>query len=577
MRLGKQETIVTDVLVIGSGIAGLRAAIEARRYGLEVLVVDKAVIALNNNSRWAGGGIKTSLPGIMDMSYTKMFKHPEEFFRELVEHGEFLSDQRLAELLTFESPGRILELQEFGVEHFNQLYYKVPYPHGTGLVVPVARYMLKMGVKTRRQTMVSGFLLEGGRVVGAAGFDVMSGNFIVFQAKAIILATGGGGEIFARNDTTVTTTGDGFAMAFRAGARLRDMEISQFEPYVQAEDGLPMLDRHECTAEFYGVLRNRLGEEFLSKYVPRKGQEESRFDEEFGIHVPDIREKISRAMAFEVRAGLGDRGAVLFDLTKVPADKWESDLASVYTKKVLLREFDVEKEPVHVYPGCICNLGGVEINETCATNIPGLYAAGEVTGGIHGASRFGGQALTDCIVFGARAGKYAAIFAKEGDLVQPSRGEVEAKRDCMEGFFKGASTSTYQASNLKKEIKKVMWEKVGILREGAGLAEAVKNLEGMREEKVPALACRNKRELREALEAINMCTLSELVARSALYREDSRGAGHYRLDYPERDDAKWLVNIFVQNQAGQVKIWTEPVRITRLTPEMVRKGEVVCR
>src|SRR5665811_1260257 len=222
------------------------------------------------------------------------------------------------------------------------------------------------------------------------------------RAKAVILATGGAGEIYERNDTTAVTTGDGYMLGFKAGVEFRDMEIVQFEPYVQAEPGLPEMDRHECEAEFFGILRNSQGHEFLQDYLPPQKDKVDSFEKQFGMPLTDIRERVARAMVSEVHHGRGDQGAVVFDLTGVPEEKWQADIASQYTRAVLMRGFDPGKTPIHVLPGAICTLGGIAIDAHCRTGVSGLFAAGEVAGGVHGAARLGGDALVETIVFGAR-------------------------------------------------------------------------------------------------------------------------------------------------------------------------------
>jgi succinate dehydrogenase/fumarate reductase flavoprotein subunit len=563
----KDKKIETDVLIIGSGLAGIRAAIEAKRYGVDVLLLDKSVIALNNSSAFSGGCFKVALPGLLDAMgrYIKIYDGPEEHFKHMVEYGGFLNNQDLAETLCVEGPSRVLELQEFGVAHWNDFNLAVPYPHGKGYMVPLRDYAKKVGVRVRSRSVVTDLTKKGGRVTGAVGFDAYSGDFLIFKAKSVILATGGGGEIYKRNDTPYTITGDGFAMAHRAGAKLINMEITMFEPYVQAEPGLPMMDRHECEAEFYGILRNKDGEDFLPKYISLKGQPDDRFDLAYGAWVPDIREIISRAMAMEVNEGRGDQGAVLFDLKEVPDEKWDADLASRYTRDVLLRGFKIKERPIHVFPGCICFLGGIEIDPDCRTNLDGFFAAGEITGGVHGGRRLGGNALTDCIVFGTRAGKSAARYALRNDLPQDSPEQVKGKKEMLLEIMKRPPEPAASPDALQERIKSLMFDHVGILRKGDGLSKALNELREMKEELLPNLSAKGLRELKKAVEVTNMVLTSEMVTRAALLREESRG-DHYRLDFPERDDRNWLKQITVKDKEGKIDLGTQPIPITRLRP-----------
>jgi fumarate reductase (CoM/CoB) subunit A len=566
-HLGKEKEIKTDVLIIGSGLAGLRAAIEARKYGLEVLVVDKAVTALNNSSAFSGGCFKTALPGILGAMgrYIGIPKTPEEHFKSTVEYGEFLNDQRLVEALSVEGPARVLELVDFGVEHWADLNLSIPFPHGKGYMKPLAKKIKEMGIKTYQRAFITDLVRKGEVIGGAVGFDVFQGHFLLFTAKSVVLATGGGGEIYKRNDTPYTITGDGFAVAYRAGLDLINMEITMFEPYVQAEPGLPMMDRHEAEAEFYGILKNRVGDDFLPRYIPLKGRPDERFDQAYGTWVPDIRERISRAMATEVSEGRGDQGAVLFDLSKVPDEKWDADLASRYVRDVLLRGFDYREKPVHVFPGSICFLGGVRITPECETNLEGLFAAGEVTGGVHGAARLGGNALTDCVVFGAKSGRSAATYAlKTKTLNLPSR-EIHDRRDELVAILGRPEIREAEPATLKEEIKSLMFDRVGILRDGKGLKTALDDLKRIRADLLPKVFARDMRQLKEAVELSNMVLVSEMVTKAALFREESRG-DHYRKDFPQKDDKKWLKHVVIRQRGDRMSIKTQPVTLTRMRP-----------
>lgn len=571
MSWRSDQIVDTDVLIIGSGGAGLRAAIEARRYGVKVIVIDKAVIGMNSNTRYSGGGLKAALPGILETRYTTIYSTPEEHFQAALLHGEYLNDQELIETLTLEAPARVLELQEFGVTTFRAMYYHVQYPHGTGLVAPQMAHAKKIGCSLRPGVVPTDLIIEGERVAGCVGFNIHTDKPVLMRAKAVILATGGAGEIYERNDTTVTTTGDGFSLAFAAGLQLRDMEIVQFEPYVQAEPGLPMLDRHECEAEFFGILRNKDGEEFLKKYLPPRQESVDSFEKQFGIPLTDIRERVSRAMMSEVHAGRGDNGAVLFDLTHVPPEVWDADIASRYTKSVLMRNgFDPTQKPIHVLPGAICNLGGVAINPHCETAIAGLYAAGEVTGGVHGAARLGGDALVETIVYGARAGKYAALYAMETQAPRAGESQLDDARKEWQRILGRPAEGSTAAEAIKDKIKKIMWDKVGPLRDGAGLQQALDELNRLAEDDAPRMYAPTIRRMRAVYEARSMLLTARLVVTAALARTESRGA-HYRLDYPYRDDRNWLRNIFVQRNGKDIKITTNPIRLLRHKPGPISK------
>jgi len=530
---------------------------------------------MNSNTRFSGGGLKAALPGILEDRYTTIFSTPEEHFYQALVHGEFLNDQELIETLAVEAPARVLELQEFGVEHFEALYYHVHYPHGTGLVEPLMAHARALGCTMRPGITPTDLLLDGDRVVGCIGFDVHTSRPLAISAKAVILATGGAGEIYERNDTTAGTTGDGLLLAFKAGAEFRDMEIVQFEPYVQAEPGLPQMDRHECEAEFFGILRNAHGEEFLQNYLPPRQNQVDSFEKQFGIPLTDIRERVARAMLSEVHEGRGDHGAVLFDLTGVSADKWSADIASEYTRAVLMRGFDPAKEPVHVLPGAICTLGGITIDAQCHTTVPGLFAAGEVTGGVHGAARLGGDALVETIVFGARAGKYAAVYAAETKRSAVSQSRQNAVMGEWDSVLERPPAESPTTDSVKTLLKRLMWTHAGPLRDEKGLRKALGQLDGL-DEQAGRLGARSLRGIRAAYEARSMLLVARMVLMSALARTESRGA-HYRLDHPYRDDVAWLGNIFLAPDGHRLSLNVRPTRFPRHRPSLVSKFGVEVR
>jgi len=554
MSLRNLQRMKTDVLVVGSGGAGLMAAIEARRCGLEVAVIDKVVLATNNNTRYSGGGLKAALPGILSDAYTKIFDTPSEHVREALIHGEFMNDQDLIETLCYDAPARILDLQELGVPHFGEIYLKIPYPHGTALVKPLLKRVKDAGCKTLAGIVCVDLLLtEDRNVVGMIGVNVYGNRILRINAKATILATGGAGELYKRNDTTANTTGDGFAIAYRAGAALRDMEFVQFEPYVQAEPGLPMMDRHECEAEFYGVLKNRDDKDFLEQYIESKTTTAAAFHEQYGYHLTDIRELVARAMATEVYEGRGDQGAVLFDLRHVDEDKWQADIASEYTRQVLLRGFDVKRRMLHVFPGVICNLGGICINVNGETGVPGLYAAGECTGGVHGAARLGGDALAETVVYGARVGRAAAQYARRAKRPKSSNeSEILGTLRNVLGA-NGGQGQRERIRKIKRQIQDLMWDRVSILRNEKDLQSASKRLSSIQDRLSNTVRVDTLRKLKEFLEARNMVTAASFITNAALRRKESRGA-HYRTDYPFRDDLRWFKNICIQrDEKGNVR------------------------
>jgi len=571
----KTKVFETDVLIIGTGAAGLRAAIEAKRYGADVLVVDKSLIGVNNNTVFAGGGLKAALPGILDETMAKGYDTPEDHIVDTIRYGAYLNNQRLVASLGLEAPGRLLELQAFGVEHFQnlRLHHDASAKYGGKLTKPMTATCKTMGVHLRPRTVIYDFVEEGGEIRGAVAFDCITGARLNIKTKTIVVATGGAGEVYLRNNTVSQATGEAYAMAFRVGAELIGMELVQIDPYILAEPGLPNWYVHPCKARFQAVLRNANGEPFLTKYLPLKGTLEDPFPVRYGVHPPDVRETISRAMYLEVLEGRGEKGAVMLDCTKVPEEEWLKDPADLHARKAILRGFDLQKKMVHMLPGAIHNLGGIRINERCETAVEGLYAAGECAGLVHGAGRLGGNALSDCLVFGAIAGRQAAECAAlhlddlGGDEL------FKEKEVLLDGIIK-EKEDLLIPREIKTNVKTIMWDSAGPVRWEDGLKKGLDDMRDLQENEMPKLHASSSRPLhmKEAIEAYHMAGVGEMILRSALLRRESRGGGHYRLDYQDEDNKNWLKNIVIKNVDGQMTLDTVPVEITRFQPSQ-NEGE----
>lgn len=566
MELKSGKAVETDVLVIGSGAAGLRAAIEARRMGAKVFLVDKALIGLNNNTAYAGGGFRAALPGILDSSVVKQYQSPEGHFRDTIEYGWYLNDQRLVQLLALEAPGRILELQDFGVEHFEALYrHGKPTRGGTGLTLPLARTCQRLGVKSSINFIVADLLLEQGRAVGALALDLFKKEIKVIKAKATVLATGGAGAIYERNNVSTVSTGEGYAMAYRAGAELIDMEFVLFDAYVLAEPQMPMWYIFPCQGRFLGILRNRLGEPILPKHLPLQGSIYDPFFKRYGKVPSDVREIIVRAMCLEVKQGRGDNGGVLFDCRHVPDEIWEVDEESRHFRHRMARGVDLKRDLIHVYPAAITFLGGIMIDENCQTAVPGLFAAGEAAGLLHGANRMGGNALSECIVFGAKAGQWAAEYALNSSSLPLSMNQGQEKMRFWREVAERNPSQEGDPAEIKRRIKSLTWQNLGPLRTKEDLQSALEELNHLQEKRLPRIFANTPGKMREAVEAVNMIQVAAAVAVSALARTESRGT-HYRLDCSEMDNKEWLKNIVVKNQGGKMAVETRPLRITRYWP-----------
>jgi len=556
------ETLRADVLVIGGGGAGLRAAIEAQRYGASTLLVDKSIAGWNNNTALAGGGVKGALAGILDESIEKQYRTPEEHFVDTVRYGEYLNDQHLVEILAVEAPARILEMAEFGVSDFHALCtLGNPAKGGAAITDGMNAARKALGGRTVHACVVIELLRAGGRIVGALGYRIIQRRFVQILAKTTILASGGSGELFERNYTVNTTTGDGYALAARAGAPLIDMEYVQFSPYVPADPALPMWYVMPCKARMLGVLRNVHGESFLERYLKPVGKEGEPFARRFGALPTDIRELIAWAICMEVHEGRGHEGGVFLDLTHVPDEVWEEDNPGRFDRHRLFHGFDFKK-PILVIPGAITHLGGVRIGETGETAVPGLYAAGEVAGGVHGARRRGGNAISECLVFGARAGKYAALEARRLPEAAAPQNADEALGVAQAYQLRSPAPQGYPKA-LRKRIKEAMWKHVGPLRDAPGLARARETLETIARDADDSMYASDAFELQWALEVRNMLDTGRLIIESASRRRESRG-DHHRLDFPEKGGPEWLVNVELRGDPERPDVELVPARMARL-------------
>lgn len=581
----------TDVLVIGTGLAGLRAAIEARRFGPRVLLIDKALIGINNNTALAGGGFKGALPGVLDTSVEKQYDTPDEHFRDTVEYGEFLSDQSLVETLALEAPGRILELREFDIPYFEALctygqrqpialadgsvhVEANPARGGQAVTKALVAACEMAGVKTIAGCVLLDLLQGPEGVAGALLYRIFGGQAIVCRAPSVVLATGGCGELFRVNYTTNVSTGDGYAVALRAGAELVGMEFTMFSPHTMMEPGLPMWYLLPCEARLHAVYRNGRGEPFLDNFLTRTGEKTPNFLKRYGELSSDIREVISRAIAIEIFEGRGDGDAIWLDFREVPDKLWEADLPSQYNLKCLIRDFDLKNRPIRISPGALTHLGGVGIDVWGRTGVRGLFASGEVTAPVHGARRRGGNAFTDCLVFGARSGRAAAEHARRSGTVPPpfDRDRV-SRRLAGIAEWRREPTATGDPVAIRQELQATMWRNAGPLRTKDRLEECLADLARLRDEHFPKAHANTPFEVKGLVELDYMLEVAEVIARCALFRSESRG-GHFRADFPKTDNEKWLCQSAYSYAGGRAP-GKRDVEVTRYPPPSanVRKRE----
>ncbi|MEE1129244.1 MAG: fumarate reductase (CoM/CoB) subunit TfrA [Methanobrevibacter sp.] len=536
----KIQTISSDVLIIGSGGAGSRAAIEVDEAGLKPLIVSK------------GLSFRSGCTGMAEGGYNAVFKAVdkddsiEAHIHDTLKGGSYLNDEKLVNILVKESPKRLIDLENYGAlfdrqesgeidqrpfggQSFRRTCYQGDRT-GAELLNALKEEIIKRDIECIEEVMITSLVCEGTQVIGACGFNLKDSSLIFFQAKATILASGGAGQLYPVTSNTFQKNGDGYAIAYRAGANLVDMEQIQFHPtgMVTPESKKGVLVTEAVRAEG-GKLINKDGERFMSKYAPEKMELATR----------DV---VARSIYQEIIEGRGtENGGVYLDISHLDDDYIEEKLETM----VLQFEnvgVDIKHEPIEVAPTAHHFMGGLKINTDASTSLDNLFGAGEVCGGVHGANRLGGNALADTQVFGKIAGESASKVAKESDF-KTNDEMVKEEASRIENLIK---KGTIKPQEFKNRIKNLMWEKVAIVREEKTLNEALKELLKMQKElKNLDVGEKNQynTELVTALEVINMVEICILTVKSAILRRESRGA-HFRSDYPESSD-EWKKSIII--------------------------------
>jgi fumarate reductase (CoM/CoB) subunit A len=514
----------SDVLVIGSGGAGLRAAIAARECDADVLLVSKSPLGYATCTMYAGGGF--AFAGGGDMT-------EEEHFRATMETGRHLNDEKLVRILCHEGREAVTELQRFGVQlqlrrtgaHTGP--FNPPLRGGASITDRLSHYARKIGVRVHEGVMIVELLTDGdGQVVGAVGFDVGRGELFRYQAGAIVLATGGAGALYQRNDNPSRITGDGYALAHRAGVHLIDMEFVQMYPLGIVEEGLPRTFIPVQWIDFC-PLTNTQGEQFLQAEMARQG-----FDRGWQVNLY-MRDLAARAIGLEIHESRGDQEAVLMDFSSIQPEHLAENRTLRFFVEKLFRGFPYWERPLHVAPLAHHVMGGVQINEYGASDVPGLFAAGEVAGGIHGANRRGGNALTDIIVFGRRTGWAAAEWARKAGIKEPDGRTVMQVTDRLRSFLASPSGEAAPVSELRQALWAITGQHLYVVRSATGLRTALEQLERI---KTSECAVRTPHDLMGLLEVMNLVQVGHLVSQAALNRCESVGA-HFRIDYPYQDTA----------------------------------------
>jgi succinate dehydrogenase / fumarate reductase flavoprotein subunit len=596
------ETLEYDVLIIGAGGAGLRAAIEASAAGVKVGLVCKSLLG-KAHTVMAEGGMAAALANVDDRDSWKVH------FADTMRGGQYINNWRMAELHAQEAPDRVRELEAWGAVFDRTPDGKIlqrnfgghRYPRlahvgdrtGLELIRTLQDHGIHQGIEVNMEHTMVTLLKNGDRVAGAFGYDRERGRFKIFRAKAIVLATGGIGRAYKISSNSWDCTGDGQSLAYHAGAELVDMEFVQFHPtgMIWPPSVMGMLVTEGVRGEG-GVLRNKDGRRFMFDDIPDNYKAQTADNEEEGWRYCAgdrnarrpaellTRDHVARCIMREVKAGRGSpHGGVFLDISwikeKIPnaAEHIKRKLPSMYHQFLQLANVDITKEPMEVGPTTHYIMGGVCVNSyTQMSTVPGLFAAGEVTAGLHGANRLGGNSLSDLIVFGKRAGEFAAKFAKEHGAGQVSDDQIEgAARVALEPFNRGASAggSAEGPYQVQYDLQEMMQNLVGIVRREEEMVRAVDGI-GKLLERAKHVAVHGHREFNPgwhtALDLKNLLTVSEAITRSAIERKESRG-GHFRDDFPNKDAASGRMNVVVRKNAdGTMQVRRQP--IPEMPPEL---------
>jgi succinate dehydrogenase / fumarate reductase flavoprotein subunit len=571
------EIFEYDVLVIGAGGAGLRAAIEASAAGVTVGLVCKSLLG-KAHTVMAEGGMAAAMGNVDDRDSWKVH------FADTMRGGQYVNNWRMAELHAKEAPARVQELEAWGAVFDRTKEGKISqrnfgghrYPRlahvgdrtGLEMIRTLQDHGIHQGITVHMEWTILTLLKDGNRVVGAFGYDRERGRFKIFKAKAVVIASGGLGRAFKITSNSWEGTGDGHSLAYHAGAELLDMEFIQFHPtgmiWPPSVQGILVT---ESVRGEGGVLRNKEGKRFMYDDIPDNYKNQTSTDPEEGWRYtqndknarrpPELltRDHVARCINREVKAGRGSpHGGVFLDISwikeKLPnaPEHIKKKLPSMYHQFMQLANLDITKEPMEVGPTTHYAMGGVRVNgETQMSSVPGLFAAGECAAGLHGANRLGGNSLSDLLVFGKRAGEYAAKFAKENGDVKIDETQIEAAaKEALAPYENGATTggSAEGPYQVQHELQNMMQELVGIVRTESEMKQALEKLGTLRDRAAKA-AVFGHREYNPgwhaALDLKHLLTVSEAIAMSALDRQESRG-GHFREDFPDKSAEAARVN-----------------------------------
>ena len=584
------ETHEHDVLVIGAGGAGLRAAIEASAAGVSVGLVCKSLLG-KAHTVMAEGGIAAALANVDERDNWKVH------FSDTMRGGQYVNNWRMAELHAMEAPDRVRELEAWGAVFDRTKDGRIlqrnfgghKYPRlahvgdrtGLEMIRTLQDHGIHQGIEVYMEHTILSLLKDGDRVVGAFGYERERGRFKIFRAKAIVLATGGIGRAYKITSNSWEYTGDGHSLGYEAGAELIDMEFVQFHPtgmvWPPSVSGILVTEGVRGDG---GILTNKEDRRFMFDFIPDNYKAQTADNEEEGWRYtqgdknarrpPELltRDHISRCIVREIKEGRGSpHGGVFLDISwikkKLPnAEEYiKRKLPSMYHQFKQLADIDITKEPMEVGPTTHYIMGGVRVDpDTQMSRVVGLFAAGECAAGINGANRLGGNSLSDLLVFGKRAGEFAAKFAKENSHGKIDNNKIDMyAREALKPFENSSGENPY---SVQRDLQEVMQQNVGIVRDEGEMRSALDHLKTFWE-RAARVGVTGNRDFNPgwhtALDLKNLLTVSEAIRRAALERKESRGA-QFREDYPEKDERFSKVNTLVRKgEGGRMEVLLEPL------------------
>ncbi len=584
------QSLDYDVLVIGAGGAGLRAAIEASAAGVSVGLICKSLLG-KAHTVMAEGGIAAALGNVDDRDNWRVH------FADTMRGGQYVNQWRMAELHAKEAPDRVRELEAWGAVFDRTKDGRIlqrnfgghRYPRlahvgdrtGLEMIRTLQDHGIHQGINVHMEHTVLALLKDGDRIAGAFGYERERGRFKIFRSKAVVLATGGLGRAYKITSNSWESTGDGVALAYEAGAELIDMEFVQFHPtgMVWPPSVRGILVTEGVRGEG-GILTNKEGRRFMFDEIPDNYKSQTADNEEEGWRYcqgdknarrpPELltRDHVARCIVREIKEGRGSpHGGVYLDIAwikqKLPnsAEHIKRKLPSMYHQFKQLADIDITEQPMEVGPTTHYAMGGIHVHpDTQMSRVPGLFAAGECAAGINGANRLGGNSLSDIVVFGKRAGEYAAKFAKENAAGSVDQEQIErATKEALAPFERDAGENPYE---VQKDLQEMMQDNVGIVRTESEMQKALSELQKLWQ-RAKGVGVIGHREFNPgwhtAIDLKNLLIVSEAITRAAIERKESRGA-QFRDDYPSKDDKFAKLNTIAGKASdGSMKIRLEPL------------------